>query len=338
MGFRVRGLQSYEVDRFLSCFQAAFQVDDPSLSVIRNSLVNDPYFRPERVRVGVMDGEIISHVVILHRPTWVGGHVIDVAAITAVATHPRYQGEGFGTRVVRDALKRIRRWGYDLALLTTHVPGFFARIGFLEAPVVIGHRCPARGLERMALSFDYELKPLDYYDQWPTIATIYREYSHQRTGMQYREDKFWQTWPMRGTFPLGFSNEVGSVGMTAHRDGKMVAYLAAQILPDMPHLAVTEFGHMTEHAEAMLTLLREAARRYIQTGGRRVLLYSGGGAPVLKLMEAHEVPFETDLAQGLMVMIMSKKWLRPAGFRNADEAMQNLFFPALPVMWHRDGY
>lgn len=338
MGFRVRGLQRHELDSFLRCFQAAFGVDDPSLSVIRNSLVNDPYFRPERVRVGVLDGEIISHVVILHRPAWAGQQVIEIAGVTAVATHPHYQGQGFGTRTVRDALRLIRKWRYDLGLLTARVPGFFARLGFVEVPAVMGHQCPATGLVRMEAPSEYQVQPLDYYQQWPTIAQIYREYSHLRTGMQYREERFWETWPLRGTFPLGFSSEVGSLGLVATKDNQMVAYLAAQLLPDMPHLSVTEFGHRNDHPEAMVALLKAAAERYLTTGGRRVVMHTGGQAPVLKLLEEQAVPYEADVGQGLMVVVTGKKWLRPSGFLNVDEAFQNLFYPTIPVMWHRDGY
>jgi putative acetyltransferase len=86
--------------------------------------------------VGVLDDEIISHVVILHRPAWAGRRTIDVAGITAVATHPYYQRRGFGTRVMRDALAVARRRNYDLAILTTQVPDHFRRFGFVETPAV----------------------------------------------------------------------------------------------------------------------------------------------------------------------------------------------------------
>ena len=78
MAFRVRALQKGELDGLLLCFQDAFGVDDSSISIVRNSLVNDPYFHPERVRVGLLNGRIVSHVVILHRAVFVGNHVIDL--------------------------------------------------------------------------------------------------------------------------------------------------------------------------------------------------------------------------------------------------------------------
>jgi len=338
MGFQVRALQRHELDDFLTCFQAAFGVDDQSLSIIRNSLVNDPYFHPEKVRVGLLDGVIISHVVILERPAWAGNRIITTAGLTAVATHPYHQGKGFGTRVVNDALRMVRRRGYDLAILTTRVPGFFARLGFEEVPAVIGYQCPATGVARIELPNDYSVQRLDYHEQWPLIADVYREYSEQRTGMQVREARFWETWPLRGTFPVGFSSELGSMGHVALREGRIVAYLAAQLLPDMPHLSITEFAHLNDHPAAMLRLLRAAAENYLPTGGRRMVLITGGHAPVLRLLAAQDVPIEADIGQGLMVMVTNKRWIKPAGFRNARDAIQDLFFSEIPVLWHRDGY
>jgi predicted acetyltransferase len=338
MGFQVRALQRHELDNFLTCFQAAFGVDDQSLSIIRNSLVNDPYFHPEKVRVGVLDGEIISHVVILERPAWVGSQIVKTAGITAVATHPYYQGRGYGTHVIRDALKHVRRHDYDLAILTTRVPGFFVRLGFEEVPVVMGYQSPATGLARLEVPDNYTIQRLDYHEQWPLVADIYREYSEARTGMQVREARFWETWPLRGTFPIGFSSELGSLGLIATEGDRMVAYLAAQLLPDMPHLSITEFAHLNDHSRAMLALLKAATERYLETGGRRIVLLTGGHAPVLRLIEEQGIPIESDVGQGLMVMVTNKRWIKAAGFRNEREAIQNLFFADLPVLWHRDGY
>jgi len=275
---------------------------------------------------------------VLERPAWAGRQTITTAGITAVATHPYYQGRGFGTRVVRDALRLIRRRPYDLALITTRVPGFFARLGFEDVPAVIGYQCPATALARLEVPGEYAVQRLDYHEQWPLIAQIYREYSQLRTGMQVREDRFWETWPVRGTFPIGFSSELGSLGMIATLENRLVAYLAAQLLADMPHLTVTEFAHVNDHPGAMLVLLKAAAENYLRTGGRRVQMITGGHAPVLTLLAAQNLPIEADVGQGLMVLVTNRKWIKSAGFRNVRDAVQNLFFAEIPVVWHRDGY
>src|SRR5574340_1740083 len=112
MALQIRGLHRGEIDGFLVCFQAALGVDDQSLSVVRSSLVNDPYFQRERVRVGLIDGVIISHEVILHRAAYVGNTTVSVAGVTAVATHPYYQKRGIGAKAVQDALRLVKQRGY----------------------------------------------------------------------------------------------------------------------------------------------------------------------------------------------------------------------------------
>ena len=336
--FRVRALQRREVDGFLVCFQAAFGIDEQSIAIIRNSLINDPYFHPELVRVGVLDDEIVSHAVILHRPAWVGGHVVNVAGITAVATHPHYQRRGFGTKVLRDTLAVARRRSYDLAILTTQVPFFFRPLGFVEAPAVLGYEVPATALAQVEVTRHFRLMRLEYNEHWPILDTIYREYSHSRTGMQVRDSRFWESWPRRGTFPHGFTSELDAIGLIALWDKEPVAYLAAQHLPDQTFLTFTEFAHRNEIPEALLFLLRHVAASYTSIGGCRTVLHTGGHAPVLAMLQAQDVPIELEVGQGLMAYVLNNNWLKPCGFGSPQDAVQNLFFPTVPVLWHRDGY
>lgn len=338
MPFRVRQLHRGEVDAFLACFQAAFSVDDASLSVVRNSLLNDPYFHPERVRVGVVSGTVVSHAVVVHRAAYVGNQVVTVAGITAVGTHPSYQRQGCCTRVMQDTLRMIRQHGYHLAMLTTRIPRFFQRFGFREVPQNIGFECPATALARMAVEGGYRVERLDYNRHWPALAAIYHQYSMGRTGMQVRDMRYWETWPRRGTFPHGFSYQLDAIGLVVIANDQLVAYLAAHSPPDQPHLTVSELAHLSGHEHAGLVLLRSAAEAFLQKGAGRVVIHVGGDAPVLSLLEARNVPFEVEVGPGLMVLIPNRDWVRHVGFRNVDDAIEHLFRSALPVRWHRDGY
>lgn len=338
MAFRVRGLQRGELDQVLACFQAAFGVDDESLSIVRNSLTNDPYFLPERVRVGLLDGDIVSHVVILHRAAYVGSHIISVAGITAVATDPFYQSRGFGARVMQDVMRLVRQRGYDLAMLTTRVPRFFARFGFREAPSVIGYECPASALARLSTEGVCSVEKLDYNRQWPALAAIYHQWSQGRTGMQVRDMRYWETWPRRGTFPYGFSSRLDASGLVAVVDGQLVAYVAAHSPPEQPHLAVAELAHLWGHERSLLALLRSAAQHFLSAGAGRAVLQVGGGAPVLAALEAEGVPLNVEVGPGLMVAFPNRNWLRTVGLRNVNEAVEHLFRSPTPVLWKRDGY
>jgi GNAT superfamily N-acetyltransferase len=338
MGFRVRELQRGELDGFLSCFQAAFGVDESSVSVIRNSLVNDPYFHPERVRVGVLDGVLVSHAVVLHRAAYVGNQVITVAGVTAVGTSPAHRGKGFGARAMQDAVRLIRQRGYDLAMLTTRIPRFFERFGFREVPQCMGYQCPAAGLARVEVSDTYTVEKVDYNRHWPALAAIYHQYSLGRTGLQVRDMRYWETWPRRGTFPHGFTYELDATGLIALANGQMVAYLAAYCPPDLPHLTIAELAHLSGHDQAALLLVRDAARSFLQKGAGRAIIHIGGDAPLLPLLEAQKVPFEPEAGPGLMILIPNRGWLRAAGFANADDAVEHLFRSTPPIRWHRDGY
>ncbi|MFB3880424.1 MAG: GNAT family N-acetyltransferase [Armatimonadota bacterium] len=337
MAFRVRALQKGELDGLLLCFQSAFGVDDPSIAVVRNSLVNDPYFHPERVRVGVLNGSIISHVVILHRAVYVGSQVITVAGITAVATHPLYQRQGYGHRVMQDALKHIRQQNYDMAMLTTRVPGFFLRLGFREMPKVDGFEAPTSALA--VLDADgYTVQPMDYNNDWRAISHIYRLYSAGITGMQVRDARFWETWPRRGTFPHGFSSRLGGIGLIAAKDGQAYAYLAASMTLEQAHLAISDLAHRPGHEDAALQLLRNAAERYLTSGSGRTVMNIGGNSPVIARLKSTGVPVEVEIGPGLMVLIPNRDWIGRAGFRSVDAALDHLFRSEPPVVWHRDGY
>jgi predicted N-acetyltransferase YhbS len=338
VAFRVRGLQKGELDELLICFQAAFGVDEESMSVVRNSLVNDPYFHPERVRVGLLNGGVVSCAVILHRGAYVTNQVATVAGVTAVATHPSYQGQGFGSRVVQDAVRLIRQQGYDMAILTTRIPRFFARFGFREVPKIAGYECAASALAAMTLSGAHTVQRLDYNRHWPAVAAVYQQYSVGLTGLQVRENRFWETWPRRGTFPHGFSSRLGAVGLAALSGDHLAAYAAAHIPPEQPHLAVTELAHLPGQEEAALALLRAAAQEFIKASSGRAVLHLGGNAPVLAALEARRIPVEVEVGPGLMVLMPNRDWVSSAGFRSVDQAVEHLFRSSPPILWVRDGY
>jgi len=338
MGFRVRSLQRGEVDDLLACFQAAFGVDDSSLAIVRNSLVNDPYFLPERIRVGVLDGRVVSHVVILHRAFYAEERVVSVAGVTAVATDPAYQGRGFGTRVMQDAARIIRERGYDMALLTTRLPRFFARFGFREVPRISGYACPASALARLSVDSLWSLERIDYSQHWRALAGVYHQYSYGRTGLQVRDERFWESWPRRGTFPHGFSAAMDAMAWMAVRGDQVLAYTAAHCAVEDRHLSVTELAHLPGCADAALALLRLVGESFCKGGSGRAILQVGGSAPVLDLLREQRVPVEVEVGPGLMVWIPNRGWLRDLGLRSVDDAVERLFRPPVPVLWQRDGF
>jgi aminoglycoside 2'-N-acetyltransferase I len=75
------------------------------------------------------DYELVSHAVVTKR--WLqpeGQPVLPTAYVDAVATLPAYQGQGFGSLVMRRLAQEID--DYTIACLETDKPGFYTRLGW----------------------------------------------------------------------------------------------------------------------------------------------------------------------------------------------------------------
>jgi aminoglycoside 2'-N-acetyltransferase I len=75
------------------------------------------------------DTELVSHAVVTTR--WLqpeGLPVLKTAYVDAVATLPAYQGQGYGSAVMRQLARKIDE--YTLACLETERPAFYERLGW----------------------------------------------------------------------------------------------------------------------------------------------------------------------------------------------------------------
>lgn len=88
-----------------------------------------PGFSPALHRVGVLDGQIVSHVLLETYTLRYGGARLRVVGIGKVYTDPVYQRRGYSAAVIRDALTRIIEMGAHLALLNG-IRGYYPRFGF----------------------------------------------------------------------------------------------------------------------------------------------------------------------------------------------------------------
>lgn len=58
----------------------------------------------------------------------------DMAEVRSIAVDPQTQGHGAGQRIVRALLKEATQHGIRRICLFTHIPEFFARLGFVVVP------------------------------------------------------------------------------------------------------------------------------------------------------------------------------------------------------------
>jgi aminoglycoside 2'-N-acetyltransferase I len=76
-----------------------------------------------------LDGMIVSHASVVERELHIAGHPLRTGYVEAVATAPRHQGRGYGTRVMR-VIGTAIQGGYELGALGTGEIGFYERLGW----------------------------------------------------------------------------------------------------------------------------------------------------------------------------------------------------------------
>ncbi|MDQ3937918.1 MAG: GNAT family N-acetyltransferase, partial [Chloroflexota bacterium] len=75
--------------------------------------------------------EIVSHASVVERELHVAGRPLRTGYVEAVATAPRRQGAGHGSRIMRDIAAYIRQQ-FELGALGTGSQGFYERLGWLR--------------------------------------------------------------------------------------------------------------------------------------------------------------------------------------------------------------
>lgn len=78
--------------------------------------------------LGLLDGRLVSHLLVVPRPLHHAGLVLHTAYIEAVATEPSLQGRGFASTLLRRAADEIR--DYDLGVLSPSDAAFYERLGW----------------------------------------------------------------------------------------------------------------------------------------------------------------------------------------------------------------
>ncbi|TAK00775.1 MAG: GNAT family N-acetyltransferase [Chloroflexota bacterium] len=76
-----------------------------------------------------VDGEIVAHAAVVERPIEFGGRRLRTGYVEAVATHPDFQGRGYGRLAMRAANDIVAR-DFEIGMLGTGEHGFYERLGW----------------------------------------------------------------------------------------------------------------------------------------------------------------------------------------------------------------
>lgn len=211
------------------------------------NLLSRPGFQPDYCRVGVLDGQIISHALTERATMRYGSSPLRVMGIGSVHTRPSYRRRGYATAVLRDALAFMMEQGAHLALLHD-TARYFNRFGF--SPVWPEYHITFNVDQGARLQ-----TPLDLYPpkkkHIPAIAALYERHWAGRVAFT-RSPELW-VWrltqePMRRTFVV--------VDRTQHISG----YVSAR------DFTTDEVEVVTDTLEAAQTIISEISRLHLRVG------------------------------------------------------------------------
>ena len=113
-------------------------------------------------RVIIEDGRVVSHAALWPRQWMVNGQKLKAAIIASVATYEEYRRRGFAAALVQSLHDTLRNEAYDVAVLWTSVPEFYAQLGWeTVVPRGVLAKISFKDIHRLALVADLEIERFD---------------------------------------------------------------------------------------------------------------------------------------------------------------------------------
>lgn len=245
MSLRIRAARPSDLPQIYDVLDAAF---DAPLDLFVAQTERDSTFRWRHARVAEVDGRIVAHVRIFDRIMLVRGVPVRAGGIGSVATLPAYEGSGYASALLHDAMHVMHRLGMAIGFLYTGIPEFYERLGWrvVQEP---GFRASMREAAALSHQTLYRIRPTADADI-PALVRLHRAAIAAGTGAVVRTVRTWrdqEAW-------LGLDS-AGS--LVAEYAGRIVAYVRGARRPY--GYAILEAEHARGHDAAVSALLAEGA-------------------------------------------------------------------------------
>ncbi len=193
---RVGGLaDKAERAQALETIRRAFSHPERLERHMAESLWRGPVFDPEHTRVVVVDGRVVSTVVIAPRMIRFGSVEVPAMTVGPVATHDKYRKRNLASVAMEDANRYMREHGVLVAYLQG-IPNFYYRFGYY--PFLV--RCSAKFKREKARkeALPGRFRGMTTKDL-PKVRSLYQMVNAGRTGSAVRDDAVWNWLLRRGT-------------------------------------------------------------------------------------------------------------------------------------------
>jgi len=278
----------------------------------------DPYVEYEHTRLLRVGDTLVSSVQITPRRMYVNGREVPFGGIANVSTHPDFQKRGYSSRVLKDAIRKMKEWSLPLSLLFTDINAFYERVGFvtLERETFVAE---IQGKPRS----DISVRIFDKHRDLEEVKKIYQIFSSRWNGPMIRENVYWEN-------QFFINNEDPNLFLVkTDASGKIQAYVRASLGTDVAE--IREFGASNEEKNALDALGQEVCIR----GNRRKLKVTAPFGAWFETMPYFKV--ERKPHTGSMVSILS-----PEFFGFSEESQQFMIRKLFPrektCYWTTDSF
>jgi predicted acetyltransferase len=188
----------------------------------------DSSYAPEQSLLIECDGAIASHVRCSRRMMRVGEALVDLGAVSSVATLPEYRGRGYASALMQAAVDYMCRRGDQVSMLFTSIQPFYERLGWVTYPrywvqkKLTGNRAKlTRRLSSTTPPEGVSIRPVDRERDQDPCAKLHLGGNARLSLCLVRPEAWW-----RDKYAWSWDRETDRF-LVAEREGGLGAYLRA---------------------------------------------------------------------------------------------------------------
>ena len=304
-----------EVMQSLNITQKAFE--RTPADYFRRRLELDPTLNAGDTFLALMDSRIACVVQRFPREMYVRGKLVRMAGIGNVGTHPDFRGEGLASGLMRHVLQMSLQQEFELAMLFTRIPDFFAEFGFrpVERNEFYVEPVPEAPHGEIGL-FSREADLSD-------VMALYETFTPPRTGTIRRSEAYWNG-------QIDFARDEPELFYVLRRQGHMVAYTRGARLGET--LRLMEYAYR----DSLVDVLQLASHVAREQGCTRLRLPL---TPEELFQAPDPVPIGADEEDRIMLHVLNPESLTERFSLwddDPDSIMENLFGPGEFTFWQTD--
>ena len=215
-----------------------------------------PIYDPEHTRIAVVDGQVVSGVVMGPRSIRFGPVTVPAMTLGPVGTHDQHRKQGYAAVAMNDASDYMARTGVLVAYLQG-IPDFYYRFGYYPFTAPGNAKFSREAARRESLPG--KLRKMAR-DDVPKVRRLFERVTSSRVCAAAREDDVWD-WLLG---PGGHSWFFQNPRVITDDRGRLAGYLTTNLKEG---LEVREFVVRQDEAScrvALGALTREAKRREVK--------------------------------------------------------------------------